>query len=237
MTDMTTAGDIAIIPARGGSKRIPRKNTRDFLGMPIIAYAIKSAQDSGLFADVIVSTDDEEIAAVSRDFGASVPFFRSTRNSDDHATLGDVLAEVVPALGEGAGERVCCILPTAPLLRSARLIEAQRRLIDSGARCVLPVAAFRYPIQRALRLAPDGSLAMREPQHYRTRSQDLERHFHDAGQFYYLTRDAVMDGKPLLGDGAVAIELPDVEVQDIDDLDDWALAEMKFRKRDAGVVD
>jgi pseudaminic acid cytidylyltransferase len=224
--------DIAIIPARGGSKRIPRKNIRDFLGKPIIAYAIEATIESRLFSKVIVSTDDEEIAAVSKTLGASIPFLRSAKNADDHATLGDVLVEVLTSLGEEATDQLCCILPTAPLLRSERLKQARAALLESGARCVVPVTAFRYPIQRALRLAPDGALSLREPEHYRTRSQDLERHFHDAGQFYYLKREAILDGKPLLGEGAIAIELSDAEVQDIDDLEDWRLAELKYRLRD-----
>ncbi|MEY9559386.1 pseudaminic acid cytidylyltransferase [Sinorhizobium fredii] len=226
--------DIAIIPARGGSKRIPRKNIKDFLGRPILVYAIEAAQRSGLFSHILVSTDDEEIAAIAERCGASVPFMRSRSNADDHSTLIDVLHEVVGALDSGgfdASPYLCCLLPTAALLDHKRLILARDMLVTSSTHCVFPLVRYRSPIQRALFKRDDDTVAMREPEQYRTRSQDLLPHYYDAGQFYYTTRDACIARRPLLDDGAIGLELSDLEAQDIDEPEDWALCEMKYRLR------
>lgn len=226
--------DVAIIPARGGSKRIPRKNIKNFLGRPILAYVIEAAKRSELFSHILVSTDDEEIAAVAARNGASVPFMRSQTNSDDHATLIDVLSEVVGALDAAGFYRspyLCCLLPTAALLDHRRLISAREMLVSGSSHCVFPITRYRAPIQRALFRREDGTMTMREPEHYRTRSQDLLPHFYDAGQFYYTTRQVCIDRKPLLGDGALGIELSELEAQDIDEPSDWTLCEMKYRLR------
>lgn len=217
--------NLAIIPARGGSKRIPRKNIKDFLGKPIIAYSIELAINSGLFSEVIVSTDDEEVASIALDYGAKVPFIRSDKNSDDMATLSDVVEEVKNYyLMEGVTfKHICCVLPTAPLIRMDTFKKGLDILITKKADSVRPVVAFEYPIQRALRLK-DGRMEMFDERHMKTRSQDLEPAYHDSGQFYWMTFDAGLIGKV-----KYAFVIPSNEAQDIDTFDDWKLAEMKYK--------
>ena len=223
-------GAVAIIPARGGSKRIPRKNIKDFLGKPIIAYSIEAALSSEFFNEVMVSTDDEEIAYVSQRYGAKVPFFRSEENSSDMAMTVPVLVEVLleyEKLGK-AFNSLCCIYPCAPFVTTGRLTEGMDLLRSSGADCVLPVVKYSYPPQRCLVLR-DGKVGMLHPENYYVRSQDLEPYYHDAGQFYCLKSSSVLTGQYLFGGITLPIVLHEQEVHDIDNLDDWEVAETKFR--------
>ena len=221
---------IAIIPARGGSKRVPRKNIRLFCDTPIIAYSIKAAQGSGCFDKILVSTDDAEIAEIAKRYGAEVPFFRSAENSQDMSMTVDVLLEVL-AKFRGVGEDFsfcCCIYPTAPFVSAARLKEGLDRLVSSGAQSVFPVVRFGYPIWRGLKIEA-GKVGMIWPENYSVRSQDLEPTYHDAGQFYWTQVDALMRQKKIFMEHSVAIELQESEVQDIDTEEDWTMAELKFK--------
>jgi len=217
--------NLCIIPARGGSKRIPRKNIRDFLGKPIIAYSIEVALKSGLFEEVMVSTDDKEIAEVARKHGAKVPFMRSKKAADDFATLADVVDEVLAGYKKEAVmfDYICCILPTAPLITLENLKKGLNLLAQSTADSSKPLVRFSYPIQRAVRLL-NGKTEMFYPEHKTTRSQDLEPAFHDAGQFYWMRFENGLRGEKKLG-----FEVSETEAQDIDTIDDWKLAEMKFK--------
>lgn len=220
---------LAVIPARGGSKRLPGKNIRDFAGKPMLAWSVETALESGLFDTVMVSTDSEEVAAVALAAGATVPFTRSAKTADDHAILLDVMAEVVDRY-EADGQRfdrLCCILPTAPLLRASTLKRAADLMTSGGFDTVFPVVAFSYPIQRALRRDATGQTAMCEPRHYASRSQDLEPAFHDAGQFYWMTREACLARQPTFAGRAGSFVIDEMEAQDIDTLTDWRLAELK----------
>ncbi len=224
---------VAIITARGGSKRIPRKNIKEFCGKPIIAYSITTAKDSGLFDEVMVSTDDEEIAAVSRSYGATVPFMRSAKTSDDYATTEDVLEEVIQNYIE-CGKTFkwfACLYPTAPLIDAERLKEAFHFFENGDADILEPVVAFSYPPQRGYVLN-DGYLEYKWPQFEVARSQDLEPFFHDAGQFYFFrTGPFLKMRKEQIPLKKVPLILEETEVQDIDNLSDWELAEMKYRMR------
>lgn len=222
---------LAVIPARGGSKRLPGKNIRDFAGKPMLAWSVEAAHESGLFDTVMVSTDSEEIAEVARAAGASVPFLRSAETADDHAIILDVMAEVV-ARYEADGQRfdrLCCILATAPLLRASRLRHAAELMDREGFDTVFPVVAFGYPIQRALRRDAAGRTAMRQPEHYATRSQDLEPAFHDAAQFYWMTREVCVTRQSIFAGRAGSFVIDETEAQDIDTLTDWRLAELKMQ--------
>lgn len=217
--------NLAIIPARGGSKRIHRKNIRDFLGKPILAYSIETALKSELFDEVMVSTDDDEIAKIAMEYGARVPFMRSIKASDDFATLADVMDDVKQNYIEygQSFELACCILPTAPFVTEELLIKGFELIKKEMADSVKPIVRFSYPIQRALKLMPDGSLKMFYPEHAKTRSQDLETAFHDAGQFYWFWFEKGMNGTNKLG-----FEISELFVQDIDTENDWKLAEFKY---------
>lgn len=222
--------NIAIIPARGGSKRIPRKNIKDFCGKAIIAYSIQAALDSQLFDEVMVSTDDEEIAAISKQYGAQVPFFRSENNSNDYATTASVLIEVLDnylALNKKF-QYGCCIYPTAPFVTAQKLKDAYRLLIDNNFDTVLPIQPFSFPIQRAFYKEND-KVRWIEPQNALTRSQDLPKAFHDVGQFYFFNVNNFLQTRQLLSNNSGAIEISELEAQDIDNETDWKLAEMKFR--------
>ena len=223
--------NLAVIPARGGSKRIPRKNIRDFLGKPILAYSIEAALESNLFDEVMVSTDDAEIAEIAVRYGAKVPFLRSQNNADDHATLADVLLEVINkyAKANQEFEAVCCLLPTAPLTRSCRIVEAYQKMVGENFDSVCPVVAFSYPILRSLEITDEGKLKMIWPEYERTRSQDLKPSYHDAGSFVWVKTPAFLNEKTFWCKNGGAIILPETEVQDIDTEEDWKLAEMKYR--------
>ena len=220
--------NIAIIPARGGSKRIPRKNIKPFMGKPIIAYSIEAALRSGLFDEVMVSTDDEEIAEVSRRYGGKVPFMRSAETSNDYAGTADVILEVLKMYKEQGREfdTVCCIYPTAPFVISDRLIEAYSRLTD-GIDSVFTCVAYSYPVQRSLHIV-DGKIGMIYPEFAASRSQDLEPIYHDAGQFYAARTSSFIQEKTFWGKNTVGLVLSELEVQDLDTLTDWTLAEMKY---------
>lgn len=223
---------IAIIPARGGSKRIPRKNIRPFLGKPIIAYSIEAALDSGLFDEVMVSTDDSEVAQIAKEYGAIVPFFRTTENSNDHATLADVLIEVIDVYlkKDVRFNQFACILPTSPFISKEKLVEGFSLMDKEGYSSVFPVLRYSYPIKRALKLDEDtGCISMIWPEYLKTRSQDLAPSFHDSGQFYCVNVEGFIKEKTLFTEKSGIIELSELEVQDIDTLEDWRVAEMKFR--------
>ncbi|HCD37505.1 MAG TPA: pseudaminic acid cytidylyltransferase [Candidatus Omnitrophica bacterium] len=225
---------LAIITARGGSKRIPRKNIKNFLGRPIIAYSIEAAIASGCFDEVMVSTDDEEIASIARNSKAVVPFLRTRKTSDDFASTADVISEVL--MGYSRLGRtfsfVCCIYPAAPFITAEKIKAGYDLIIKTGADSVIPVVRFDYPVQRALEIK-SGRLRMLWPENRDVRSQDLTPAYHDAGQFYWLNVERFLKGRVLFGDNAFPLEVPASEVQDIDTDEDWALAEMKFRMLNA----
>lgn len=220
--------NLAIIPARGGSKRIPGKNIRNFLGQPIISYSIRAALDSGLFDEVMVSTDDEEIARCAIEYGAKVPFMRSSGNSDDHATTLDVLEEVLESYHQRnrVFENLCCIYATAPLIAVNDLKNGYRKLVSGGYDSLFPVVEFDFPIWRSLRLEKDR-LQMVWPENKSTRSQDLPAAYHDAGQWYWLNCKQVP--LSILGENTGTLILENGKVQDIDTETDWKLAEIKFQ--------
>jgi len=222
---------LAVIPARGGSQRIPRKNIREFCGKPLIAYSIQAALDSGCFDEVMVSTDDDEIASLSKSFGALVPFKRSIEASSHTATTAEVLLEVLRQYKDRgvAPTHLCCLYPTAPFVTPEILNQALGKLIEApDTNAVIPVVRFSYPIQRALRLQ-NGYLGLFQNEHLLSRSQDLEPAYHDAGQFYWLKTSSFLVSKNLMGPGTVGLILSEREVQDIDNENDWALAELKFK--------
>ncbi len=220
---------LALITARGGSKRIPRKNIKDFNGKPIIAYSIEAALGSGVFDEVMVSTDDEEIAEISRSYGAQVPFLRSEKTSNDYATTSDVINEVISEY-EKRGKRfdiLTCIYPTAPFITADKLKKAVEDLEKSDADTLIPVVRFSYPPQRAMEIH-DGKLVFRQPENLKARSQDLTPHFHDAGQFYVTRTESFLKTNNLLMGSIIPLELSELEVQDIDNEVDWKLAELKY---------
>lgn len=222
---------LAIIPARGGSKRIPRKNIKTFIGKPIIAYSIEAAISSSLFDEVMVSTDDEEIAEVAKSYGAKVPFMRSAENADDFATTADVIVEVLEEyekLGQ-TFEYAICIYPTAPFVNSNLLIRGYYLLIKSDYDTVFPAIPFSFPIQRAVRLNAENRIEMLQPKHLRTRSQDLETMYHDCGQFYWLHIERFMEKKEIWTDNSGIVILSEMEAHDIDNLEDWKVAEFKYK--------
>lgn len=216
---------LCVIPARGGSKRIPHKNIRNFCGKPIISYSVRAALESALFDEVMVSTDDADIAQIARDFGAEVPFMRSASASDDYATTKDVLLEVLSQyrVRGKSFEVVCCLYPTAPFVTPDDLCKAMALLRETGADMVQPVAAFDFPPQRAFEMK-GGTLSYWMPECCDARSQDLPVLYHDAGQFYFYRVESIDDDartrRPLI--------LNRARVQDIDDETDWALAEAKY---------
>jgi pseudaminic acid cytidylyltransferase len=221
--------NIAIIPARGGSKRIPRKNIKDFLGKPILAYSIETAQKSALFDEVMVSTEDEEIAAIARKYGASVPFMRSAKNADDYTGTMAVIQEV---LGCYSDQNVrfnyaCCIYPTAPLIDTEHLKKGFDLLTEQQYETTFPVVPFSSPIWRGLEIDEKGTAKMLWPEYMKSRSQDLKPVYHDAGQWYWVDISKISD--KLFTDNTGTIVLNDMHVQDIDSLSDWELAELKCR--------
>lgn len=221
---------IAVITARGGSKRIPRKNIKEFCGKPIIAYSIEAAIESGIFDTVMVSTDDEEIAAVAKRYGAEVPFYRSEKTSGDFATTNDVLLEVIDEY-EKRGQSfdvLCCIYPTAPFITAAKLMDGIKLLTDSGADTLIPVVDFSYPPQRAMHIV-DGKLEFMYPENLNARSQDLEKHYHDVGQFYFTKVEKYKETRNLMRGNIAPMVLSELEVQDIDNQIDWQMAELKYK--------
>ena len=221
---------VAIITARGGSKRIPRKNIKEFCGKPILAYSIEAALTSGIFDTVMVSTDDEEIAEIAKQYGAEVPFYRSEKTANDYATTNDVLLEVLEEY-EKRGEHfdlACCIYPTAPFVTAQKLKTAVEQLNASDADTLIPVVAFSYPPQRAM-IVKDGRLVFEYPRYLDSRSQDLEPHYHDVGQFYVFRTESFQKNRKLMIGNILPMVISEMEVQDIDNQTDWEIAEMKYR--------
>ncbi|MBE5854710.1 MAG: pseudaminic acid cytidylyltransferase [Lachnospiraceae bacterium] len=221
---------LAIITARGGSKRIPRKNIKPFLGKPILAYSIEAALDSGLFDEVMVSTEDEEIAEIAKKYGAKVPFYRSEKTAGDFATTNDVLLEVLEEykkLGQEFDE-ACCIYPTAPFVTSSKLKKAMEEFAVSDADTLIPVVAFSYPPKRSL-VIREGRLVFQYPEFMDSRSQDLEAEYHDIGQFYLFRTEAFERNKKLMIGNILPFVVDEMEVQDIDNESDWKIAEIKYQ--------
>ncbi len=221
---------LCVIPARGGSKRIPRKNIRLFAGRPIIAWSIQAALETGLFDRVMVSTDDEEIAEVARVHGAEIPFLRPRELADDHTGTNAVAKQVIRWHDEQgiSVEYACCLYATAPFVRVADLRDAHDRLVDSGKSFVFSVTSFPFPIQRALRLNSQGEVEAMYPEFRATRSQDLEPAWHDAGQFYWGRAAAFLNDEVLFSPASLPFILPRHRVQDIDTEEDWRRAELMF---------
>ncbi len=221
---------LAMITARGGSKRIPRKNIKEFNGKPIMAYSIEAALKSGVFDEVMVSTDDDEIAEIAQKYGASVPFMRSEKTSNDFATTVDVIDEVINEYHKRGTDydMFACIYPTAPFVTADRLKEAVDKLTDSDADSLIPVVRFSYPPQRAMEIH-DGRLIFRQPENLSARSQDLTPHYHDAGQFYVVRTESFLKNHGIMVGDILPMELSELEVQDIDNEVDWKLAELKYR--------
>lgn len=226
---------VAIITARGGSKRIPGKNKKDFLGKPIICYSIEAALASGLFEEVMVSTDDVEIARIAEEAGAAVPFMRSHAAADDYATTDDVLLEVLEEY-EKRGRKfdyMACIYPTAPFVTPEKLKDACRIIVEQDAAGVMPVVRFSFPPQRGMSVR-DGRLEYCYPENAMKRSQDLETMYHDSGQFYFYHVEKYRACKGNLPEGYLPIIVQESEVQDIDNESDWELAKLKYRMMHAG---
>lgn len=221
---------IAIITARGGSKRIPHKNIKPFLGRPVIAYSIEAARSAGCFDRVMVSTDDEAIAQIALECGAEVPFKRSAETAGDYASTSDVIREVLSSyqkIGEEFQE-ACCIYPTAPFITGERLAESMKLLREKGADSVFPVVRFSFPPQRSI-VIQEQKAVFRWPEHMLARSQDLEPFYHDCGQFYCLNVEAFRQQGTLVMRQTYPVILDEMEVQDIDTETDWKLAELKYR--------
>ncbi len=222
--------NLCIIPARGGSKRIPRKNIKDFLGKPIIAYSILAAIESNLFDEVMVSTDDIEIAEIALKYGASVPFLRSEQNSNDYATTADVLIEVLKVyhnIGK-TFDNCCCVYPTAPFVTTNKLIKSYNLLKLNNALSIIPICTFSFPILRSFGME-NNKIFYNYPEYEWTRSQDLPKSYHDCGQFYFFNVIKFLEYQSLVGNETYGIEVPELEVQDIDTLEDWKIAEFKYR--------
>jgi len=222
---------IAVIPARGGSKRIPRKNIRNFCGKPIMAYSILAALESEIFDHVIVSTDDNEIASVAREWGAEVPFMRPVEISDDYTGTNAVVKHAIQwfSMQHIDIEYACCIYATAPFLKAERIQRGFELLVESNKQFSFSVTTFAFPIQRAIKINGEGGVESLFPSMIGNRSQDLEEAYHDAGQFYWGRASAFKEGLSIFTPESVPVELPQYLVQDIDNMDDWKRAELMYR--------
>ena len=222
---------IAIITARGGSKRIPRKNIKEFMGKPMLSYAIQSAIDSKVFDEVMVSTDDGEIAEIARNYGAKIPFMRSEKTSNDFAPTADVLSEVLNEYKNSGKifDEFCCIYPCVPFLNGEILKDAYNKLSSSNADSLMPVVKYSFPIQRAVIKNKNGFLEYREPENAQKRSQDLEPTYHDAGMFYFVKTSSFSEYHSVVTKNTMLYEIDESVAQDIDTIDDWKMAEMKYR--------
>ncbi len=221
---------IAMITARGGSKRIPRKNIKEFCGKPILAYSIEAALESGVFDEVMISTEDDEIAEIAMKYGATFPFKRSMETAGDHAMTIDVMLEVVneyKKLGKNP-ESICCIYPTAPFVTAEKLRKASEIFDNSGAESVIPVVRFSFPPQRCF-IVEGEYMKYKWKEYELSRSQDLEPYYHDAGQFYFLNTKALLEQRTLVPKKTMPLIMDEMEVQDIDNMDDWNIAEIKYR--------
>lgn len=222
---------LCVIPARGGSMRIPRKNIRLFAGLPMLAHSIRSARECGLFDHIVVSTDDDEIARVAQEHGAEIPFLRPKSLADDYTGTNAVTRHAIEWYAE-AGEPVdhcCCIYATAPFLLAADLLAGHDKLLQSGKAFVFAAARYPFPIQRAIRLNARGEVEAFQPEHEFTRSQDLEPAYHDAGQFYWGTARAFLEDVSTFCTESLIVELPRYRVRDIDTEEDWEEAEVLYR--------
>jgi pseudaminic acid cytidylyltransferase len=226
---------VAIIPARGGSKRIPRKNIKEFCGKPMIAWSIEAAKASGCFDKIIVSTDDAEIADVAKEWGATIPFTRPAKLSDDYAGTLPVVRHALEWLSEREApvDYACCLYATAPFVSADDLRHGWQVIQQPGCSYAFSITSYAFPIQRAVRITEDGRVAMFNPEYFNTRSQDLEEAWHDAGQFYWGTALAWQEERPIFGEESVPVKLPRHRVQDIDTHEDWARAEWLFRAMQA----
>lgn len=223
---------VAIIPARGGSKRIPRKNVRVFCGEPIIGWSIKAAREAGIFERVIVSTDDAEIGSIAREYGAETPFLRPPELSDDFTGTGAVVSHALSWMNAHGPPQVslaCCIYPTAPFVEASDLRDGVELLLRSGADYAISVTSFPFPIQRAVKLTEGGRIEMFSSEFMAARSQDLVEAWHDAGQFYWGRAESWLSGRPIFSRTTAAVALPRHRVQDIDTLEDWERAEWLFK--------
>lgn len=222
---------LAVIPARGGSKRIPRKNIREFCGKPMLAWSIEAALQSHCFDQVIVSTDDGEIADVAQQYGATVPFMRPAALSDDHTGTIPVIRHAIEWIEVNTQRQpdvVCCLYATAPFVEAEDLCKGLSTLVETGSDYAFSVTSYAFPIQRAIRLTPEGRVSMFNPEHFNTRSQDLEEAYHDAGQFYWGRAEAWKEGRMIFTSGSAPVHLPRHRVQDIDTAEDWERAQWMF---------
>lgn len=226
---------VAIIPARGGSKRIPRKNIKEFCGQPMIAWSIEAAQASGCFDQIIVSTDDAEVADVAEQWGATVPFIRPAELSDDYTGTLPVIRHAIQWLDEydARVDYACCIYATAPFVSAQNLRDGFALIQQESCSYAFSVTSYAFPIQRALRIAENGRVVMFQPEYFNTRSQDLGEAWHDAGQFYWGTAQAWREERSLFGEDSVPIKLPRHRVQDIDTPEDWDRAQWLFKAMQA----
>lgn len=222
---------LAVIPARGGSKRIPRKNIKEFCGKPMIVWSIEAAIESDCFDQIIVSTDDAEIADVARQYGATVPFIRPVELSDDHTGTIPVIRHAIEWLKDRAqiAEQVCCLYATAPFVTAEGIRRGMSTLADTDCDYAFSVTSYAFPIQRAIRLTEQGRVEMFSPEHFNTRSQDLEEAYHDAGQFYWGRAEAWLNNRMIFSPASASVVLPRHCVQDIDTPEDWARAEWLFK--------
>ena len=222
---------VAIIPARGGSKRIPRKNVKVFCGKPMIVWSIEAALESGCFDRVIVSTDDEDIASTARLIGAETPFIRPSEISDDHTGTLPVIAHAIRWLNnnQASVDLACCLYATAPFVRSEDLRHGQNVIQQNDLDYAFSVTSYAFPIQRAIRITRNRGIEMFQPENFNTRSQDLEEAWHDAGQFYWGRADAWLEERPIFGPQSEPVILPRHRVQDIDTEEDWTRAEWLFK--------
>lgn len=222
---------LAVIPARGGSKRIPRKNIRNFCGKPIIAYSISAALESGCFDHVVVSTDDEEIAAVAREYGATTPFIRPPEFSNDYAGTIPVIKHAIEWFQKNAiaPEMVCCIYATSPFIHNDDLLKGQKLLISSDAEYAFSVTSYPSPIQRAMLITESGRMKMFDPENFNIRSQDLVQAYHDAAQFYWGWPSAFTNEVPIFSEASAPVLLPSFRVMDIDTMEDWQHAELMYK--------
>jgi N-acylneuraminate cytidylyltransferase len=227
---------VAIIPARGSSKRIPRKNVKDFCGKPMIAWSIEAAKASGCFDRIIVSTDDQEIADVAKEWGADVPFMRPAELSDDFTGTLPVIRHAVEWLNQHNApvDYACCLYATAPFVSTEDLKQGLQLIEDRSSSYVFSVTSYAFPIQRAIRITEHGSVAMFNPEYFQARSQDLEEAWHDAGQFYWGTAKAWSEERTIFGEDSLPVKLPRHRVQDIDTPEDWVRAEWLFRAMQVG---
>ena len=227
---MQELNSLAIIPARGGSKRIPKKNIKNFLGKPIIQYSIEAALKSYCFDEVMVSTDNKEIAGLAESLGARIPFMRSARNADDYSGIAEVVLEVLTEYDKigKTFKYICCILPTAPFISVDKLQKAYTILLNKNYDTVIPIVKYGYPVQRSFRLK-ESKISMLWPENYDKRSQDLDPIYHDSGQFAWVLKTSLVNKKQFFTENSGAIILSEMEVQDIDNENDWLIAEMKYK--------